>query len=271
MIRQSYFKTEKEIEANICDSTVPILVNAAGVEYFYAPFKQSSIRYDYGFVYVVSGEMFFENKGKRTVLKNGEFKIGGPHDYETYFGTDSSYLNYYWLNFTGGAVEELINKIGISFSTCYKCRSGAEIENELKKIFGEFIIDDEYFLVRCEAALVNILSAVARDSKTETKHLLKSVEFIHKNYDKNITVKELADMEGLSASHYFSVFKKNMGVAPLQYLTQQRINSACVHLQNNNYSISQIAEMVGYSDVGYFIRIFKKTVGVTPNRYRQNI
>lgn len=268
-IRQTYFRTEKESDANREDTSLPILINATGKEYFYAPFKQSSLRKDYGIVFVVSGELFFEQGKVKTLLKSGEFIIGPPHKYLNRFGTDQAFVNYYWLNFTGSEVESLINRTGLSFETPYSLGNDPEIESEFEKIFNEFIINDDYFLCRCEAMLTLLLSSVARKSKGSTKKLLKSVEYLHKNYDKEITVEFLAAMENLSASHYFKVFKRNTGLSPFEYVTQLRINSACFHLRNDNYSIEQISRMVGYEDAGYFSRIFKKKMGLTPMQYRK--
>ena len=268
-IRQSYFKTEKESDANREDTSLPILINATGKEYFYAPFKQVSLRKDYGIVYVVSGELFFEQGKVKTLLKSGEFIIGLPHKYLNRFGTDQGFVNYYWLNFTGSEVESLINRTGLSFETTYSLGNDPEIEREFEKIFGEFIINDDYFLCRCEAELALLLSSVARKSKGSTKKLLKSVEYLHKNYDKEITVEFLAAMENLSPSHYFKIFKRNTGLSPFEYVTQLRISSACFHLRNDNYSIAQISRLVGYDDAGYFSRIFKKKMGLTPKQYRK--
>jgi len=268
-IRQSYFKSKNEADANREDTSLPILINATGKEYFYAPFKQTSLRKDYGIVYIVSGELFFEQGKVKTLLNSGEFIIFPPHKYLNRFGTDQAFVNYYWLNFTGSEVESLINRTGLSFETPYSLGNDPEIESEFEKIFNEFIINDDYFLCRCEAELALLLSSVARKSKGSTKKLLKSVEYLHKNYDKEITVEFLADTENLSPSHYFKIFKRNTGLSPFEYLTQLRISSACFHLRNDNYSIAQISRLVGYEDAGYFSRIFKKKMGLTPMQYRK--
>ena len=60
-------------------------------------------------------------------------------------------------------------------------------------------------------------------------------------------------------------------MTPLEYLTQIRIEQAKSYLINSNiYSISEIADMCGFSDQYYFSRVFKKTVGVSPRDYKKN-
>ena len=128
--------------------------------------------------------------------------IGAPHSSPNVFGTNDAFVNYYWLNFTGDRAESLIGGMGLSLQTPYYLGNDPEIENEFEKIFNEFIINDDCFLSCSEAKLTLLLSSVARKSKENSKKLLKSVEYLHKNYDKEITIEFLANMENISPMQY---------------------------------------------------------------------
>ena len=77
-------------------------------------------------------------------------------------------------------------------------------------------------------------------------------------------------MEFLSPSRYREVFKEATGLSPLEYVLRQRIHLACELIEQGDLSISQVAELCGFTDRLYFQRFFKKHTGVTPAQYRLN-
>ena len=70
--------------------------------------------------------------------------------------------------------------------------------------------------------------------------------------------------------HWFTVnFKKITKFTPMQYIISLRIESAMNLLGNTDYSISQVAEAVGYDNALYFSRIFRKYTGMSPSDYKK--
>ena len=269
-VRQVYYSAGNAKESNRCIETVPIIINDVGVEYFYAPFTSHSSRMDFGLVYVVSGTMRFTRSDGENVLNEGGFFIGPPHREETGFGTDGDYLNYYWLNFTGSRAASLIEQMGFQYNKAYTAPDTEEIGECFRKIFSEFHINDRFFAPRSEAALVMLLSTIARAAEGGKREHLKSVEYIHEHYNEDISVAQLAHMEKFSYSHYHNVFKKVMGMSPQEYITTQRMNTACFYLLESNHSIGEISELTGYPDQCYFSRLFKKKMGISPQEYRKS-
>lgn len=104
----------------------------------------------------------------------------------------------------------------------------------------------------------------------QVSNLQKTVEYIHANLSHSFTVKELAQMAGYSPAHFSRRFKQSFGKAPLEYITYIRVKYAQKRLQKTDFSIAEIAEELGYSDIGYFSSLFKKYIGVTPASYRKN-
>lgn len=83
------------------------------------------------------------------------------------------------------------------------------------------------------------------------------------------TPKKMADIVGLSKQRFSSLFKKNMGKTPMEYVKEIRLTTAAKRLLIGNENINDIAYSVGYDDTNYFIREFKSSFGLTPNRYRK--
>lgn len=95
----------------------------------------------------------------------------------------------------------------------------------------------------------------------------KVIKYIEQNYNKKITVEELAKITGYSASHFTRVFLKIYGISPITYLNHLRITHAKNLLKANQHSIEQIAIKCGFSNVYYFSRYFKQITGTTPKKF----
>lgn len=132
------------------------------------------------------------------------------------------------------------------------------IIGELYKILGQLKQNNQF-----ERTLQNI------DGKFYKKNKIKIVlKYIRENYQSLITLESLAQLAGLS-TNYFSYYFKNMtGLSPIDYLISYRIEKASNKLLSTDESITKIAFDSGFTDLSYFIKVFKSHTGLTPNKYR---
>lgn len=105
---------------------------------------------------------------------------------------------------------------------------------------------------------------------SNVRKIEKVINYMTERYTTNITLKELADFAQISPSYLVSIFKKVTGKSSIDYLIEIRINKA-KDLLGDGYSVSETAKLVGFSDVFYFSRAFKKHEGVTPSQYKDSI
>lgn len=94
-------------------------------------------------------------------------------------------------------------------------------------------------------------------------------KYIDDNYAKDITLEELSEHVCLSPKYISDIFKKDFGINFKDYVTFIRTEHAKTFLMEPRYKITDIAEMVGYNNVKYFTKIFKKVVGITPTSFRK--
>ncbi|WP_186446176.1 response regulator transcription factor [Paenibacillus cremeus] len=99
----------------------------------------------------------------------------------------------------------------------------------------------------------------------------KAQEYIDAHYYENFSLARLAEKSHMSVSHFSMLFKKTTGYTLLNYLNLVRITRAKGLLQEPDLKIYEIADMVGYSSLPYFNRIFKQTVTITPVEYRKRM
>ncbi|MCR8630923.1 AraC family transcriptional regulator [Paenibacillus radicis (ex Xue et al. 2023)] len=96
------------------------------------------------------------------------------------------------------------------------------------------------------------------------------VQLIHEQYDQDISLESCADQLKFHPVYLSRVFKKEIGVTFIDYLTDYRVNMAKKLLETTNLKISEIAERLNYNSSTGFIRTFRKITGVTPGQYRES-
>ncbi|MEY8356214.1 response regulator [Lachnospiraceae bacterium 54-53] len=121
-----------------------------------------------------------------------------------------------------------------------------------------------------EETLTNTLFEVLNHLKSrEIKPVAYAKHYIEKNKGIHIKLEELAKNAGFSYTYFSYLFKKETGKTLTEYIQLVRIETAKKLLMEKERSISEIAELVGYSDIKFFTKQFKKTLGVSPNEYRK--
>lgn len=97
--------------------------------------------------------------------------------------------------------------------------------------------------------------------------LLKVVQFVTANYDKEIAVSDLAESASLSASQLHREFSRLFGITPNRYLREVRVGVARHLLESSEISMAQIARNCGFYDQSHFSRQFKSSTGLSPRQY----
>ncbi|MGL6201815.1 MAG: AraC family transcriptional regulator [Lachnospiraceae bacterium] len=98
-----------------------------------------------------------------------------------------------------------------------------------------------------------------------------SVRYISQHYDQPITVTELAKLENYNPTYFNDWFKMQTGFSPSDYLRHVRISKAKELLETTNYTIMEVAIMVGYSSNSTLTRAFHEITGTTPKKYRAEL
>lgn len=109
-------------------------------------------------------------------------------------------------------------------------------------------------------------SAIHRASMT--RNLRDTVTYIILHCNEPLTLEDLAHQAKLSVRSFTRLFHQQTGIAPMQYVIQQRMRCACKLLVDASFTICEIGLQVGYEDPCYFSRLFCKEIGLSPRDYR---
>ena len=136
-------------------------------------------------------------------------------------------------------------------------------EMEIKSLMLHF------FTLLSRSHTKSILSLAEYKNKKITMGKISSIfAYIDINYPKVITSAGCADMLNFSHSHFCHAFRKVTGKTFIDYLNETRMIKSLAMLKETNLSITQIALETGFDDPGYYTRVFKNKIGITPTEYR---
>jgi two-component system response regulator YesN len=151
---------------------------------------------------------------------------------------------------------------------------GVDINVMLEKNLGYVnkvmqIFNQEDLCAWISSALNEFIELVysSQDAKKVTQ-ITPAINYIDANYDKPLTLAEIAKASHLSSSRLAHVFKEQMGITIIDYLTSVRIERAKRLLLATNQNCTEICFQVGYNNQSYFTRTFKDLVGIPPRQFR---
>ena len=112
-------------------------------------------------------------------------------------------------------------------------------------------------------------SAYRSRGKLAQWQLRRVTEYMTENCVRNIRIEELAELTGLSQSHFSHAFKASTGLPPHQWQMKARIDRVKILLRNRDLSLTEIAAETGFSDPAHFTRMFRRQTGASPSAWRR--
>lgn len=107
--------------------------------------------------------------------------------------------------------------------------------------------------------------------ETLSVRLSPALTYLHSHYHESLNLRDLAAIIPLSEGEFCRAFKRLTGISPFRYLVRYRILQSCTMLKQTDQKITEIALLVGFNNISYYNRAFKKIMGMTPTQYRQNL
>lgn len=101
--------------------------------------------------------------------------------------------------------------------------------------------------------------------------IMRALQYIQQHFAEDISLPRLAEEANLSKFHFCRFFKKHMGMSPSKFVAVLRVERSKELLRQKDFSVSMVATLVGFNDLGNFERHFKKVTGATPSSYQESI
>ena len=120
-----------------------------------------------------------------------------------------------------------------------------------------------------EACIEKLCSSFSGKKGTKGELVAAVRDYIEQCYGEDLSLSSIADNFHISAPYLSKIFKEESGQNLNQFITEVRMKKAIYFLENSDRKIADIAELVGYDDVNYFIKVYKKVTGKTPAQGRK--
>lgn len=234
-------------------------------------------RYDsFQIMYLYSGSMDFDIEGFSGEVPAGSFVLMDcyqPHRYAAV--TDSRVL---WMHFDGISARYYFDLTasgrGVTFTADEEDRR--TILGSMERIYDSFRsgnLVSETLLARELTDMLTICAAqpTAKEPAPKSYDINKVVKYIADHLDEPLTIAQLAAIAGSGERNFIRLFKKAIGYTPHSYITEMRIRTAQILLNNSEYSLQKIGAMCGFSSPSMFSTAFKTRVGISPIEYRKRM
>lgn len=153
----------------------------------------------------------------------------------------------------GGLPEELAYAMSDSFiQNAEDCRTVEEIDKIYHKAFHDFTY-----------------AVAEKGNRHYSANIEKVMHYVHIHLHEEITLELAAEAAGISACHLSRIFKKETGMSLVDYVQKERVEAARHMLIYSDYTLAAISQYLNFSTQSYFIKIFKKHIGMTPGQYRK--
>lgn len=231
---------------------------------------------NYLLIYCIGGKGTLANDDKHYGITGGDLVLLPRDHAHAYKADNKDPWTIYWLHFDGRLAESFYRHAQMTAP-----RLNIGVQPRVVRVFdgltdlrrGSHQLAE--FIQGCHQlqALLSYIALLTRQQLPRSGKLLNleqlralMQEHIHSQLD----LARLAAEANVSKYHFAKKFKALTGSAPIQYFINMKMQRACYLLDSSRQSIKEVAASLGYDDVYYFSRLFKKTIGLSPSQYRQN-
>lgn len=222
--------------------------------------------------YVLQGKGTLEIGGKVFHPSQGDIYILPLLSSHVYYADSDDPWVKIWLDARGVLPNELLRIYGLESVYLVK---GLNLYAQFKEIYdlaGNQKLDPA--VINQQAALIfhhiiQKITAHLNQKQTQIPDEAKILKtYLDRNIEKNVSVKELAELIYRSPSQTIRIFKKAFGCTPYDYSLNLKIEMAKLYLKNTSFKIKDIAYMAGFSDEHYFSNVFRSRTGLSPKSFR---
>ncbi|WP_405111385.1 helix-turn-helix domain-containing protein [Paenibacillus sp. FSL K6-1217] len=229
------------------------------------------------FYYIIGGEGWLKIGDKEYYPRPGELILMPEGVKQSYSCISDRPFVKYWCHFSAKVGQMNLFRV-LELSHICIPENPAEVEAAFKGITGSAQSDAVYAPLLARSKLLELMSYYLMNLKLDelsyknlgaARKLTAVLDYIAENIEQTITIHDLAEIAYMHPNYFMRLFKQQIGVPPIQYITRQKIEKAKHLLTTTAGSVSGIADQLGFGDLFYFSKQFKKHAGLTPTEFRK--
>lgn len=231
----------------------------------------------YLFFIVTKGSGTLYHKGQEYTLQTGDCIFLNCRDEYAHESSVEHPWELSWVHFYGNEMETYYkNYIDQNKEQLFHPDDISVFQDTLSAIHIAQSKQDSLTEISCHKYLTDLLFFLFTRQESDAKDvpfiqdkLCQVKNYLDESYGKNISLDELSSLFFISKFHLSREFKRIYGITIGNYLLNKRLSAAKKQLRFTDDPVDSISNSCGFADAGYFIKVFKKAEGMTPNQYRK--
>lgn len=225
----------------------------------------------YTFVYAESGKAHYLLDGQDVQILPDQILLFQPGEPHTAWTEPETSWRYFSFGFALLPLDSETQTFLSRLPTLQRPGNPVRCRNLLFSIYRCWSIQQPGYPLEVRSLLLELLREVFSGSRendltdAQRYRMQKAITHIHENLEKNFTVQELAQIAGFSESYFSKLFHQITGQSVITYQNVLRLTHARNLMQLGDCNVSEAAAAVGFRDVYYFSRLYKKLLGHTPS------
>lgn len=229
--------------------------------------------------YIVGGKGQFLIEDRQYPVDVSNLVIINPNVLHTEMSLNAQPLEYIVLGIEG--VELVAGDASNGKYNILDYFESAEVSSCLRNILREMEQKSNGYEDVCQAYLEILLIRLMRSidfASTTNSHPIAGnrqcaavKRYIDMNFKETLTLEHLASEAHMNKFYLSHTFKKEYGISPINYMISKRIEESKYLLAETDLSLSQIAQLLGFSSLSYFSQVFHRTQSISPKEFRQSI
>lgn len=237
-------------------------------------YEERPAEVDYAVLIVMTyGKCVYWINGEKLLLEKGDFMFIAPG--AAYYGKSvpTVFHEQFVLTFT---IEKAVLEGPLSGSLPFiKSNAGCYdmVMERLRTVWGEWQEGLPYVRLRAAALTLEALALWSRElvrgeqTTVSQQHVDRMKAYLQDHYRGKVTKDHLGEFIGRSPNHAATLFRQVTGQTISEYVHSLRMRTAVYMLTESLLTVSEISDYLGYSDVTYFQRVFKRSLGHSPSAY----
>ena len=228
--------------------------------------------------YIIGGKGQFLINDELYPVNTNHLVIINPNVTHTEVSLNAQPLEYIVLGVDG--IELAINDSSNGQFCILDHYESLDIASCLRNILREMELKQPGYEDVCQAymeiLIIRLMRSTGLSAPTESASMAGNRQcaavrrYIDLHFKEPLTLDFLAEEAHINKYYLSHAFKREYGISPINYMTSRRIEESKYLLAETDLSMSQIAQLLGFSSLSYFSQVFHRTQDISPKEYRQN-
>ena len=257
-----------------------VLVNAIQM-------RSIHMHHDFELLLVIDGQGYINIKNDKYLVSKGDALIINPYEGHEIF-SNNDYLTTIIIQFSkhfiGDYFHELRNTIFLNslIKNKYNSQEYKSLLDKIVSLSKHYLSGDNYFQLRCVSLLSEILLSLINNvenvqlseseyskRKKTNKRIERIGSYIDGHYQEPIRLSDIATIEGITPTHLSHFITDNFGMTFQEYLRDKRLENALRIINDEKLTLTEVAELSGFSDLKYLNAAFNEVFNVNPGDFRK--